>query len=162
MLGSVVRSILGLIPSLLLAACLFSDRLSHARIAEQLRAEKKYSEAIAEYERHIEARLVAPGKDQDENPYFYKLLIGDVYLESGELKMAEKSYIEAVDKGVDKQVASSKMRGVSDKLVELGKSDEAMELLRRHRELDPLMSDLEIDRIFKMTLTPHHGGDEPQ
>jgi tetratricopeptide (TPR) repeat protein len=136
-----------------LVGCLFSERLSHARLAEQLRAEKKYSAAIQEYERHISVRLSAPGRDPGENPYFYKLLIGDVYLESGDFGSAETSYLEALNNGVDKEFVASKMRGISGKLSEQGKAEDAMSLLRKHRDLDPLMSDLEIDRIFKTTLT---------
>ena len=136
-----------------ISSCLFSERLSHARVAEQLRAEGKYKEAITEYEKHISARISAAGKDPGENPYFYRILIGDVYLESGDLVAAESSYVEAVDHGVDKQLVASKLRGLAEKMVEEMRVDDAMEMLRRHQDYDPLMINLEIDRLYKTTLT---------
>lgn len=127
----------------------FSSGESHARVAAKLREQKKYAEAITEYRAHISSRLTDSNREQDENPYFYLILIGDTYLESGDQERALESYIEAKDRAVETALVVDRVRRVARLYHEAGRSKEAVSILKRYRELDPFVFDLDIDENLK-------------
>ena len=148
-----------LLIAILLSACHFSffsisfeGRSSYAQIAEELRNQGKNKEAIENYELHIQDRLNNPNKPNDENPYFYKLMIGDIYLDLKEPENAAKSYTEAKEKGVNHYLVSERFRFIARYYEKQGELEKAFAALRQFRDLDPLMYDMEADRIHKLII----------
>ena len=122
---------------------------SHARVAAQLRADKKYDEAIVEYRKHIDARLNDSRREPEENPYFYLILIGDIYLEEGKTDDALASYVEAKDKEVEVALVVDRIRRIARAMKDAGKYRDAVALLKKYRELDEFVFDLDIDENLK-------------
>ena len=127
----------------------FSSRPSHARVAAQYRAEKKYAAAIKEYQEHIISRLADSRREPEENPYFYLILIGDIYLEEGNSGQALESYVEAKGREVELPLVVDRVRRVARALGDAGKYREAVVLLKKYRELDSFAFDLDIDENIK-------------
>jgi tetratricopeptide (TPR) repeat protein len=147
-----VRKIFALLVFYPLLGCSFfrpDNKPSHARIAAQLREEKNYSESINEYHKHIKARLEDPRREPEENPYFYYILIGDVYLDKGDQARALESYLIAKQQSVEVPLIVDRLRKVASHLRKQGKLKEALELLKEYRGLDEFVFDLDIDEIFK-------------
>ena len=127
----------------------FSTGPSHATIADDLRKEGKLKESIAEYEQHVSDRLASKRKFPDENPYFYYLLIGDVYLELDDPAEARRAYERALDEKVEPRLTSARLRRLGQWYEEKGKYEEALEVLKKYRDLDPEMYNLDIDQVHK-------------
>jgi len=139
-----------------LGSCIFisfANRPSHARLAAQYRSEKKYAEAIGEYQQHITARLEDSRREPEENPYFYLILIGDVYLEQTKLQPALESYIEAKEREVETPLVVDRIRRVARALRDNGQHREAVTLLKKYRALDEFVFDLDIDETLKAIVT---------
>lgn len=125
---------------------------SHATKAEELRAKGRFDEAEAEFRAHIAERLADKHRPAIENPFFYEILIGDMQLERGEVDKAIAAYLQAKEHNVDSALVVDRIRRVARWYEEHGKIDEAIALLKRHRELDDFIFDLEIDRLAKKLL----------
>jgi tetratricopeptide (TPR) repeat protein len=123
---------------------------SAATLAERFADEGKLDEAIASYRKHIELRLQDPKRPKSENPYFYLLFIGDLYLQSEQITLARKSYEEARAKGVDGPLVAERLRSFATYFEKKDDLERAILELKRYRELDPLMFDSEIDRLHKL------------
>ena len=122
---------------------------SHARTAERLRTQGKMEEAIAEYKKHIAARLSEPTRPAGENPYFYWILIGDVYLEADRPEDAKRSYLEARDHDVDIAFVIDRLRGIARYFEQRKEYEEAIKLLKEFRQMDDFIFDYDIDRLSK-------------
>ena len=141
-----------LFPLLVFSGCFFGVWTigpSHAQRAAQLRTEKRYDEAIAEYRIHMEERRRDSHRPPEENPSFYELLIGDTYAEAGRTEEAEAAYTRAVDEGVHVELVNFKLRHLAQALEEKGKLQEAIDFLKKYRDRDPVMFDYDIDRLHK-------------
>ncbi len=126
---------------------------SAAWVAEDLRKQGKYQEAIVEYKKHISNKLAQKDKQHSElNPFFYYLLIGDCYLELKEFDSAKKSYLTALEHNIEKKLVGAKIRTLADKLEENGQTENAINLLTENRELDTLLFDIDIDKLHKKIL----------
>lgn len=123
---------------------------SAATRAESLAEEGKVDAAIAAYREHIELRLADPRRPESENPYFYLLMIGDLYLASGRIELAREAYEEARNKAVDQALTAERLRRFATHFEKKGLLEQAISELRQYRELDPLMFDSEIDRLHKL------------
>lgn len=117
--------------------------------AKHLIEEKKYDEAIAEYHLHIDERLNSPTRPTDENPFFYYILIGDVYLKKNDINSALGAFKTAHENQVHDKLVLDRFRQVSDIYVSEKKFDIAIELLNTYREIDSLLVDSDIDRIHR-------------
>lgn len=127
----------------------FAKRPSHARLAAQYRGEKRYEEAIREYQEHIASRLGDSRREPEENPYFYLILVGDIYLEQANTARALESYLEAKSKDVEPQLIVDRIRRVGRAFHDAKKYREAIELLKKYRALDEFGFDLDIDENLK-------------
>ena len=130
---------------------------SHAGRAEVLAKEGKYQEAIDEYELHLEQRLASESRSEGENPYFYKLLIGDLYLELNQVDKAVEAYEVALEREVRPGLTKERFRRLGNWYSERGEIEEGILVLKKYRELDPLLFDLEIDRLHKESLRRMEG-----
>ena len=135
------------ISSLLLSGCSTNFRyyLEKAEAAEQ---SKEYSKAIGYYNKHIEFRN-NDSKPPKENPYFYLLMVGDLYLKNEQPIEAKDTYIKAIDKEVSKPLCAERIRNVAKYYSEKNNYEEAFIILEKHRELDPLLFDLDKDNLHK-------------
>ena len=131
--------------------------LSHAEAAEKLRKNGKYDSAIEEYKIHIQVRLAKEDKPKDENPYFYYLLIGESYLRLGELEKAEEAYTTALKQDVNITLVADGFRQISGEYEKRQDYDAAIEILRKHRELDDLLYDAQMDRLHKKSVLEADG-----
>ncbi len=59
--------------------------------AAELTNAKEYDKAIEIYRKHIDYRLALKDRPEWENPYFYLLLIGDLYLQQANTEKALES-----------------------------------------------------------------------
>lgn len=125
---------------------------THAQRAAELRTEGRPADAVAEYLLHIDERLARSGRDESENPYFYYLLIGDTYLETGDRERAKESYERARKEGVEKDLVADRYRRLAESFENANDLDGAITILREGRELDPEMLDFEIDRLHKKAI----------
>ena len=125
------------------------DGPRHIKRAEQYTAEEKPDEAIAEYRRHMDYRLEVQDRPEWENPFFYLLLIGDLQLKKGDYEEALKSYEEAEKNGVDRSLVADRYRHAGSCLAEQGRLVEALQVLSRYRDRDPLLIDSMRDRIAR-------------
>lgn len=121
-------------------------------LAEQLLRENRHEDAIAAYRAHIENRLAISDRPEWENPQFYLLVIGDVYLGQGDITNALACYDQAAKEGIHPSLISDRYRSTAKWYEDRNQLKEAMEVLKQHRELDTLLFDAMLDRIAK-TLT---------
>lgn len=148
-----VRARTALIMALSVLLCMLSCvRVTHryetpAARADALKEQGKYEEAIKAYRAHLAQRIAQRGPE--ENPYFYLLLIGDCYIAMDQLQEAEESYREAHAQEVDKALVADRFRRLADWYENENELENAMALLQKYRHLDPLLFDLEIDRLHK-------------
>jgi len=122
---------------------------SHLLRAEELRAAGKFEAAIEEYQLYIDQRIQRHDYTEADNPYFFYLLIGDSYLGMDDTAKAEEAYLKAKENGTAANLVAGKLRAIGQYYEVRGRYAEAIEILRKHRELDPLLFDLDIDRNHK-------------
>lgn len=122
---------------------------SYLEKAEALSSEGRYDEAVEAYRSHIDYRLSLDHRPDWENPYLYLLLIGDIRLRQEKLEEALRSYEEAEAKKVDLPLVSDRYRYAASWLEKRGKLQEALDVLTKYRERDPLLMDSMRDRIAK-------------
>ena len=145
-------SLLSLLGLLGIGGCFFSSP-SHLLRAEELRAAGKFEPAIKEYQAYIDQRIERKDYTDSDNPYFFYLLIGDSYLGMEDPAKAEESYLKAKENGTADNLVAGKLRGIGQFYELRGRYAEAIEFLRKHRELDPLLFDLDIDRNHKSLIS---------
>jgi len=117
--------------------------------AEGLLSGGQFDEAISIYRSHIDYRLNLDKRASWENPYFYLLLIGDIELKRRSPEAAYVAYKEALSHGVDKNLISDRIRSLSHWHEEQGGIEKSIDILRSHRELDPLLFDAMLDRLAR-------------
>jgi hypothetical protein len=117
--------------------------------AEGLLSKGQFGEAISIYQNHINYRLNLDQRASWENPYFYLLLIGDIELNRRSPDAAYVNYKQALSHGVDKNLISDRIRSLSHWYEEQGNIEKSIELLKLHRELDPLLFDAILDRLAR-------------
>lgn len=142
----------------LVGGCVSTFGPSHAQRAAQLRQQGKYEESIEQYRLHMEQRKNDPNRPQDENPSFYELLIGDVFLDAGNPKEAEESYLRASSQNVHGDLVNFKFRHLGQWYESQGNLGKAIEILKKYRDRDPLMFDYDIDRLHKAMLKQEDEG----
>ena len=135
---------------------------SAPRVSEQLRKDGKYQEAIAEYEKHIAARLADPWRPDTENPYFYKILIGDTYLEMGDAARAEDAYVEAKDREVSMPMVIDRLRRLGSWYADHDQLEMGLTTLQKYRALDTLLFDSDIDSIHKRIVAKEEQAAHPE
>lgn len=151
--GRFLNTILSALATLsILCSCTAGNSVrtpSHLEKATELARSGDADAAIAEYNAHIEYRLQVHDRPEWENPWFYLLLIGDLELQKGDLDAALQAYEEAEQKGVDKDLVSDRFRQAGTSLAENGKPREAIEILKKYRDRDPLLIDAMCDRLAR-------------
>ncbi len=85
-------------------------------------------------------------------PYFFSLMIGDLYLKLDDPDQAKASYLKARDNSVDPSLVAHKIRYLGHWYEEHGKIEEAMAIYTDFNELDPLLFDMDKDRLYKFKL----------
>lgn len=131
------------------AACFGPFPPSQAKIAEGLRKEGKLSESIAAYRKHIEDRFNDERRKTDENPNFYHLLIGDIYLEEKQPLMAESEYKIALKKEIEQGFLTYRFRELALYYEKIGNFEDAVRVLKEYRKLDELLFDGTLDEVHK-------------
>lgn len=119
------------------------------REAEIAREEGKLEEAIHYYRTHIAERLKDLTRPEWENPHFYLLFIGDMQLEQGNVDDAIKSYEQASKNNVEPNLVSDRFRYLANWHVTRGNPEQALEVLKKYRDYDPLLFDIAADRIAR-------------
>lgn len=121
----------------------------HLRNAERYTRKKEYENAIQSYKSHIDERLELKERPEWENPYFYWLLIGDLYLKLKDADKALESYEFAESKEVSPGLLSDRYRYVAHWYAKQKKFDQALTILSKYRDRDELLFDLTRDRIAR-------------
>ena len=144
-----------LLSTLMLCSCsifFFTDFRQYLDAAEKAEKEQNYKEAIQQYKGHIIFRKSDSGRFKDENPYFYQLMIGDLYIKLKNPESAEKAFLIALKHNISPPLCAERLRRIGTYYLEEKKYEEAFAILRKHRELDPLLFDLEIDKVHKASI----------
>lgn len=115
--------------------------------AEELTQQQKYSEAIKAYELHIAERLNDQERSDWENPYFYLLRVGDILLTNNKPTEALEAYLRAESQGVETTLISDRLRALARWYEDQNRLEDALEVLSKHRDRDPLLFDSMLDRI---------------
>ena len=126
-----------------------NELITRARYAQKLSEAGMDDEAIAQYRLHITERLKDPSRPADENPYFYEILIGDIYLRQDKPVEAEDCFNIAREKQVAAPFIIDRMRQLGAWYENHNQLETARDTLKRYRELDTLLFDFDIDRIGK-------------
>jgi len=126
-----------------------SSANDHLRIAEEYTRQGDIAGAIDRYARHIAYRESIPDRPEWENPHFYELMIGDLELRRNDIAAALAAYERAERAGIEPGLVSDRYRSAGSWLEQNGRFEEALTLLRRYRERDPLLFDAMLDRIAR-------------
>jgi hypothetical protein len=132
---------------LLFTACSSLQSSTLANRAEQLVEEGRYDQAIESYRSHIERRLAASDRPEWENPYFYLLRVTDIELMNSRPNEALKACSEAAANGVERGLISDRYRAIAAWHIDHKELQRAFDILKTHRELDPLLFDAMLDRV---------------
>lgn len=117
------------------------------KLAEEALRAGNYTEAVSLYQKHMNDRLQIKVRPEWENPYFYELLIGDVYLSQGEIDSALAAYERAEKNGVHTNLVSDRYRAVARWFEDKGELQKAFDTLVKYRDRDSLLFDAMLDRI---------------
>ncbi|MCB0353025.1 MAG: tetratricopeptide repeat protein [Bdellovibrionales bacterium] len=134
----------------------------YLRQAEQAARQGKTKEAETYYLRHIQFRLDFKERPDWENPYFYHLLIGDLYLKENNIEEALSHYQKARSEGVELGLVADRFRQIASFYESEEKFDQAISFLSEHRELDPLLFDLMRDRIAREMVQIEERSKDPE
>lgn len=126
--------------------------------AEESTRKGDYESAINAYFNHIESRRTLEDRPEWENPNFYLLLIGDLYLKQGNVDDALRIYEEAEEKGIESTFVSDRYRMVARMFEDKGELKEAIDVLTKYRERDPLLNDLMLDRLSRELIKKENEG----
>ncbi len=137
------------IKSLLLLPLVACSNIDLLHQAEDLTQRRRYDEAIATYRLHIEERLQDSSRLSWENPYFYLLRVGDIYLSQDMPQEALSAYIQAENEGIEKTLISDRLRSLASWYEQHNQLDKAFAILSEHRSRDPLLFDSMLDRISR-------------
>jgi hypothetical protein len=97
----------------------------------------------------MDERLSLHNRPEWENPYFYELLIGDIYLSQGDAVRALDSYESSEKHGVHLTLVSDRYRSVAAWHETNGELKEAITVLTTYRDRDPLLFDAALDRVAR-------------
>jgi len=126
-----------------------NNNLSLARKAEAAQKEGDCDKAIEYYQLHIESRIEEDKKADKENPWFYLVKIGDCQLQQGKEEDALNTYLEAKSKKVYPDLIADRLMKIVDVRIKNKRYEQAVALLKNHREIDELKFDSRIDEIHK-------------
>ena len=132
-------------------SCFSFRTMSYAEIAQQYESEGEHEKAISFYLKHVDVRLQA--NIAGENPYFYYLLIGDIYLKADDPLAAKKAYDTARTNKVEASFLVDRAKLLAKYYSEKSSFDQAIAVLNEYRELDTMAIDYEIDFIHKQMLS---------
>lgn len=145
--------------ALFVSGCgLLSKPINSANQAEEFTQQGQYEEAIALYRAHIEDRLAVSNRAEWENPYFYLLRIGDLYLRMEQPQAALDAYREAEANKVEESLISDRYRAVAHWYIEHGQLQAAFDLLKTYRGKDSLLFDAMLDRVGRSLTSQETGG----
>ena len=144
---------LSILISVFISGCtLFSQPISLAKQAQLKAEEGNFEEAIILYQKHIEERLDTKDRENWENPHFYRIIIGDLYLKQGNFDKALQSYVEGIKNGVDLPLFLDRIRSLASTLEQSGELEKALNLLSEYVKDDPTLINEALDRISKKLL----------
>jgi KDO2-lipid IV(A) lauroyltransferase len=145
--GGALPSFFSLLVTMFSIVGCYSSAQDGLKRAEEALREGKYEAAIAAYQSHMQRRLSLSDRPEWENPYFYELLIGDVYLTEGKIPEALTHYEIAESKGIHTSLVSDRYRSVASWYEERGELRKSFDILVKYRERDSLLFDSMLDRI---------------
>jgi KDO2-lipid IV(A) lauroyltransferase len=128
------------------SACASIPTASNLELAESLTAEGRYEDAIESYRRQIDERAGST-RPAWENPYFYLIAVSDLQLRLNKPGESLATCEEAEERGVDLKLVSDCYRTIALYYTEREQFYEAFNLLKKHREIDPLLFDALLDRV---------------
>jgi tetratricopeptide (TPR) repeat protein len=161
--GRVFLMALALLASLSVHGCrtILSPSESALSRAESFKREGRLDDAIEAFRDHMKNRLRIEDRPDWENPYLYLLTIGDLYLQKGEEETALAHYSEALEHGVESSLVADRYRNVARLYEASGRLEDAVSVLKDHRDLDPLLFDGMLDRISKRIVAEEERGVMP-
>ena len=130
-------------------SCSSNKNISLADKAAQEFNDGDLEQARKNYFRHMKKRLLDESRPNDENPFFYLVLIGDIYLKEEKLERAFYFYRVGHGKKVKTPLIAYRIRKVALAYHKNKQSEIALDILREYRELDEFAFDAEKDKIHR-------------
>lgn len=130
--------------------------------ADEYSRQKRYDEAIVQYQKHIAARLADKNRPAWENPWFYLLIIGDIQLGQNKVAEAISSFEQAEKEGIDKPLVADRFRMVARNYENQGNLEAAFQTLQKYRDRDPLLFDLMLDRLARTIVSQENQNVKPK
>jgi tetratricopeptide (TPR) repeat protein len=145
-----------LVSLLLVAVAIFPTGCNliqeHQTFAQKAEAAAKTGDldgAINNYYLHIQSRLKEKDRPEWENPYFYFLLIGDLYVQKNDPISALAKYDAASEKNVDPRLVGDRVCLLSRRLEAQGKFSTAYKILVKRHQLNPELFDIALNRVAR-------------
>lgn len=132
--------------SIIFSSCAFKN---YRQLAQEAQSSGETELAISLYKEHIQQRLTAKDRPEWENPWFYYLVIGDIFLKNGDIDKAVIYYIEAEKKGVKTEYVTDHIIRIALHYEEKEQYSEALKHLQNYKDRDPDFFNLIMDRIAR-------------
>lgn len=113
---------------------------SPLRLAKSYEQKEEYQKAIEVYQQIIKNK---------SQIYIYYLLIGDNYLKLKNPDLAEDNYILAIENNAENEFIIDRIRLLARYFAEQNDFEQAIEILRKYRYLNPDSIDFSIDGLHK-------------
>jgi tetratricopeptide (TPR) repeat protein len=132
------------------ASCVATSSLKDVQNkVSELEEQKQFEEARAVYKKHQVYRLSRRERAEWENPYFYSLLIGDLYLKEGKATDSLTMYEEALRHKVEAHLIDDRILKLGVWYMEKGLYGEAISLLSKYQKRNPLLYESALDKASK-------------
>lgn len=122
---------------------------SSVQRAQELQQVGEVDAAVKLYREHMERRRQLPTRPENENPSFYRVLIGDLYCKFNRLEECITEYEGAHTDGVDPLLVLDRLRQYVEKLTAEKRYADAIKLLEKYRPIDEWLVDSDLNVLHR-------------
>ncbi len=133
-----------------LCSCFSKETEQIINKVKELEENGKIHEAYKVYISHIENKLDKKENNQTKyNPFFYFILIGDMYLRNKNYDAALSSYLIARSRKIKKEIIVDRIQLIAKRYIKEKKYQKAWDLLEKYKNLDELSFSYQLSELHK-------------